>query len=93
MGWADESALYADALESARELEALGAPGPEEWESYVIDMDAGTLDITTIDGQTFGWEGVVDLDNPDDYDWIWAMWDWLAENYPDVDRETKYSEA
>lgn len=99
-GWSGSFPFIADqALEAIEMLvNEQGLPPPDQWTAYDIFMD-GENDmtramITTEDGGEYEIEQhEIDWDNwtsVDDYDWVWEIWDWIVDNYPEVDVDSHY---
>jgi len=97
-GWDDDVPYIGG--ESREFLEQLisetGLPPPDRWEAYdvYIDREDGTVTgMITAGGVEFQVEETgVTVEDPLDWDWVWSIWDWIAENYPDVDIDSHYTE-
>jgi hypothetical protein len=101
-GW-DDAVPYlgGEAREAIEDLiSEQGLPPPEDWTSYDVfmDNDNDTIRamITTDNGSEFEIEQH-DVDwshwtSVDEFDWCWEIWDWIIENYPDVDTDSHYTE-
>lgn len=95
-GWDDIPYIGGDAREALEQLiEEQGIPGPEHWSSYDVNMDntSGTVEAIITDDKGVEYEVSIETDlvELDDWDWAWDIWDWLIENYPDVDLDSKYA--
>lgn len=70
-------------------------PHPDHWSGFEILMDAdghgATMMIVADDGTEY--ELIIDqidLYDLDSWDYVWDIWDWLIQNWPDVDLVAKY---
>lgn len=99
-GWDDDVPYIAGEAREALEdlVSEQGLSSPDQWDSYDVYMDAGDDSIramiTTNDGGEFEieqhgieWENWTTLD---EFDWVWEIWDWVVENYPEVDTDSHY---
>lgn len=95
-GWDDVPYIGGEAREALELLmDEQNLPGPDEWSSFDVNMDtsSGAVEviITADDGTEYEISLQTDLEDLDDWDWAWDLWDWLIENYPDVDLDSKYA--
>jgi hypothetical protein len=67
-------------------------PPPEEWESFDVYMgaDEQRMSIHAADGYDYDVNVDGSIYDADGWDWMWDIWEWIAENYPDTDLDSHY---
>jgi hypothetical protein len=100
-GWDDTDlpgALIPEIQDQISEWAEQGMGPPETWTNFDISIDGDNdhvvASMTTDDGYTYSVDIDADLDNDlQGWDWVWEMWDWLSEEFPEVDLDSQYAES
>ena len=73
------------------ELEDLGLGPPDTWTDFDIYIGDDSVDFEIIDASGEVYEYSVEGDPTEtDWDWVFDIWDWLGDEYPDVDKDSHY---
>jgi hypothetical protein len=75
-----------------------GLSSPDHWTNFDIFIDGDNDHVRAVltDDEGFEYSVDIDVDVDDDlngWDWVWEFWDWLSEEFPEVDLDSQYAES
>jgi len=71
-------------------------PPPTEWTNYDVEIGQDEQRMLITDDDGFDYEFKIsgsDVYDIDEWDWMWDIWEWLRDKFPDVELDSEYTEA